>query len=321
MRARHFSGKITAVILTAGLFATTAVQAAAPMAEKQAPGYYRAMLGDFEITTLSDGVINLKPDELLTNTDAEHVRNVLSANFLSIPTTTSDNGFLINTGKKLVLVDTGAGHFFGPTAGKLIKNLKASGYQPSQIDEIYITHLHPDHVGGLTSSGKMAFPNATVRAGQKDADYWLDKDKMQAAPKSQKGTFKNTMASLNPYVEAEQFKPFKGSQQLADGIKAVAANGHTPGHTTYQVESDGKTLLLWGDLVHVAAVQLPQPDIAISFDSDTQKAVKIRKRVLETAQKHEYLIGGAHLSFPGLGHLKEADTGLEFVPVNYKGNL
>lgn len=320
MGIQFFSGKIAATILAAVLLVASAAHAAAPMAKKQAPGYYRTMLGDFEITALSDGVMKLKPDEILKNTDAEHVRNVMSANFLSIPTTTSDNGFLINTGKKLVLVDTGAGSLFGPTTGKLVENLKASGYKPSQVDEIYITHMHPDHVGGLVSDGKMAFPNATVRAGQKDADYWLSKDKMQAAPESGKGTFKNAMKSLNPYVKAGQFKPFKGSQELAEGINAVAAKGHTPGHTAYQVESGGKTLLLWGDLMHVGAVQFPEPGVAISFDSDKEQAVKTREKIFDQAGQQGYLIGGAHLSFPGLGHLKAADKGAEFLPVNYEGD-
>jgi len=294
------------------------VMAAAPMAEKQAPGYYRTMLGSFEVTALSDGTVKLPVDDLLLNTTKEHVHKRLADNYVSAPLSTSVNGYLINTGDKLVLIDTGAGSLFGPTLGNLVDNLKASGYEPGQVDAIYLTHMHPDHVGGLISDGQIVFPNATIRANQDDADYWLSEEKLNAAEESAKGFFQGAMASLNPYVKAGQFEAFEGNSQILTGISTVEAKGHTPGHTMYKVESEGNILMLWGDLIHVAAVQFLEPDIAIQFDSNSENAVRERVDEFEHAADVGYLVGSAHLSFPGLGHVKEAGKGYEFIPANYE---
>lgn len=309
--------KVTAVSLMASLAFVTAAQAEAPMVKYQAPGYYRMMLGNFEVTALSDGTVPLPVEKLLLNTTPEKVEKALDKRFLSSPLQTSVNGYLINTGSKLVLIDAGAGSLFGPTLGKLIYSLQASGYQASDVDDIYITHMHPDHVGGLVSDGKIVFPNATVHARQADVDYWLSEDNLKAAPDSDKGFFKGAMASINPYIKAGQFKAFEGDAQLMPGIQAIAAPGHTPGHSLYKIQSDGHTLMLWGDIIHVAAVQFPEPSVAIAFDTDSKEAVIQREQAFAEAAKHGELVGAAHLSFPGLGHLKKADQGYTFVPVNY----
>src|SRR5262249_20469999 len=142
---------------------------------------------------------------------------------------TSVNGFLVNTGSKLVLIDTGAGGLAGPTLGKLLSSLKASGYSPEQVDEVYITHLHLDHVGGLaTADGRAVFPDAIVRLDAKDGNYWLSQQNLTAAPADMKSTFKGAMASLKPYAEAGRFKPFNGATELTPGIRSVSAYGHTP---------------------------------------------------------------------------------------------
>jgi glyoxylase-like metal-dependent hydrolase (beta-lactamase superfamily II) len=146
----HPLQKITAAALLAGLAAFSFnASAAGPMVKTQAPGYYRVMLGDFEVTALSDGTVKLPVRDLLTRTTPARVDAALKRSFLANPVETSVNAYLINTGSKLVLVDTGAAGLFGPTLGSLQANLKAAGYQPEQVDEIYITHMHPDHVGGL----------------------------------------------------------------------------------------------------------------------------------------------------------------------------
>jgi glyoxylase-like metal-dependent hydrolase (beta-lactamase superfamily II) len=300
-----------------GLCFAAATQAAAPQVKTQGPGYYRIMLGDFEVTALSDGTVALPVDKLLTNTTAAQSQKALARSFLKAPVETSVNGYLINTGSKLVLIDTGAAGLFGPTLGNLAANLKVAGYQPEQIDEIYITHMHADHVGGLMAGDKPAFPNATVRADQHDADFWLSQANMDKAPADAKDFFKGAMTSLNPYVAAGKFKPFDGDTELVPGIKAVAAHGHTPGHSIYKVESKGQTLVLWGDLMHVAAVQFAQPAVTIQFDTDSKSAAMQRKRAYADAAKQGYLVGAAHLSFPGLGHLRAQGKGYEWLPVNY----
>ena len=308
-----------AVGIAGALLLAAAAHAAAPQVKTQAPGFYRVMLGDFEVTALSDGTVALPVDTLLTNTTKAKSDKTLARNFLKSPVETSVNGYLINTGTKLVLVDTGAAGLFGPTLGRLAESLKAAGYQPEQVDEIYLTHMHPDHVGGLMAGDKMAFPNAIVRADQHDADFWLSQANLDKAPADAKGFFQGAMASLNPYVAAGKFRPFNGSTDLMPGVKAIAAPGHTPGHSIYVVESAGQKLVLWGDLMHVAAVQFPEPSVTIQFDTDSKAAAVQRKRAYADAARHGYLVGSAHLSFPGLGHLRAEGKGYAWVPLNYSG--
>src|SRR6218665_2332812 len=179
--------------------AALGVQAAAPQLKTQAPGYYRLMLGDFEITALSDGTGDLPVDKLLTRAKPGQVEKALKQAHLQAPVETSVNAFLVNTGTKLVLIDTGAAGLFGPTLGKLLLNLKAAGYSPEQVDEVYITHLHPDHVGGLLSEGKAAFPNAVVRMDRHDADFWLSAEQLAKAPEAAKGMFQGAQAAVKPY--------------------------------------------------------------------------------------------------------------------------
>jgi glyoxylase-like metal-dependent hydrolase (beta-lactamase superfamily II) len=306
---------LTAV--AASLFFIASVQAAAPQVKTQAPGYYRMMLGDFEVTALLDGTVGLPVDKLLTNTTPAKVSKALGRSFLKAPVETSVNGYLVNTGSKLVLIDTGAAGLFGPTLGKLAANLKASGYQPEQVDEIYITHMHPDHVGGLMAGDKLAFPNATVRADKRDADFWLSQANLDKADKDGKGFFQGAMASLNPYVAAGKFKAFDGNTDLVPGVKAVATHGHTPGHSVYVVESKGEKLVLWGDLMHVAAVQFANPSVTIKFDTDSKAAAVQRKKAYAEAAKQAYWVAGAHLAFPGIGHVRTEGKGYEWVPANY----
>jgi len=306
----------TVLAAAAALIAFAPAHAAAPMVKTPAPGFFRLMVGDFEVTPISDGTVDLPVDTLLRE-KPEAVRSALEKNYLKVPTETSDNAFLINTGSKLVLVDTGAGALFGPTLGKFVTNLKAAGYQPEQIDEIYITHMHGDHVGGLVSDGKRVFPNATVRAGKADADYWLSKANLDKAPADKKGFFQGAMTALNPYVEAGKFKAIESDGPLVPGVSAVAEHGHTPGHTTYVVESRGQKLVLVGDLIHVGAVQFDNPGVTIAFDSDEKAAAAARKTVFDAAAKGGYLIGAAHLQFPGIGHLATQGKGYRFIPVNY----
>ncbi len=307
---------LAALVASLALIAFPA-HAAAPLSKTQAPGFYRMTLGDFEITALSDGTLPLAVDTLLTNTSPAKVQKALNRWYLKEPVDTSVNAFLINTGAKLILVDTGTGAMMGPSLGKLAGNLQAAGYRQDQVDEIYITHMHGDHVGGLISGDKMAFTNAIVRADKHDADYWLSQANMDAAPKDAQGFFKGAMASIKPYVAAGKFQPFDGDTDLGPGIKAVAAHGHTPGHTIYVVESKGQKLVLWGDLMHVAAVQFEDPSVTIKFDTDSKSAALQRKRAYADAAKGRYWVAAAHLAFPGIGHVRSEGHGYAWVPANY----
>ncbi len=313
------TGLMAAITATCAfsVLSSTAAHAAAPMVKTSAPGYYRIMLGEFEITALSDGTVQLPMDKLLTNTTPALFNKALRKYHISNPIDTSVNGYLINTGSKLVLVDTGAGKLFGPTLGKLVANIKAAGYQPEQVDDIYITHMHPDHVGGLADGGNMLFTNAIVHADQHDADFWLSQANLDKAAADDKGFFQGAMASLNPYVKADKFKAFKGDTDLMPGIKAIASAGHTPGHSIYQIESKGQKLMLWGDLMHVAAVQFDHPEVTIHFDSDNKAAALQRKKAYADAAKQGYMVGAAHLPFPGLGYVRTEGKAYAWNTLNY----
>jgi glyoxylase-like metal-dependent hydrolase (beta-lactamase superfamily II) len=225
-----------------GLGNCAQANATAHQQRMQAPAFYRFMLGAFEIMLLSDGTHPF-PDAMVLTTpastqssarpllfksNAAEAKALLKAADATVPTEGSINAFLINTGKKLILIDSGASTLYGSCCGHLLNNLKAAGYRPEQIDEVLLTHLHEDQVGGLAPNGKMAFPNATVRASQADVDYWLNADHERVAPAFLHAQFDGARISLRPYKAVGHFKPFPGSGELSPGIRARPAAGHTP---------------------------------------------------------------------------------------------
>ncbi|MDK4743532.1 MBL fold metallo-hydrolase [Rhizobium sp. CNPSo 3464] len=290
--------------------------AAAPIVASEAPDFYRLMVGDYEVTVLSDGKLPLAAMKLLQGNSAR-IAEALKSDFLGEQVETSHNSFLVNTGDKLVLIDAGAGTLLGPHTGKLLGNLRSAGYRPEQVDEVYLTHMHTDHIGGLMSGKERAFPNAIIRADKRDADYWLSEEEMRAAPAEAKRFFQATMASLSPYMKAGKLKTFEGSTDLIPGIRAQPAYGHTPGHTMFEIESKGEKLLLWGDIVHVAAVQFVDPTVTIGYDVDRTQAEQEHWRVFDDTAKSRCMIGGAHLPFPGLGHVRDnGDKTYAYVPLS-----
>lgn len=317
LRSHSLYAAVAIAMAAAGASLPLSVQAAAPMIKTQAPGFYRMMLGDFEITALSDGTIDL-PAEALLHGPAGEVARQLHDSHLKSPVETSVNAYLVNTGDKLVLIDAGTGGLMAPDLGRLSANLRMAGYLPKQIDEILLTHAHPDHVGGLVQEGKMAFPNAILRIERAEADYWLSSERMgQAREEMTRDFFQGAIASLTPYADAGRLKPFVPGAQLMPGISAVATHGHTLGHSVYAVESRGQRLLVIGDLIHVAAVQLQRPEITIAFDMDEKAAAATRLAFFGAAARNHDLIAAAHLSFPGIGRLAKAGNSFHWEPVNY----
>ncbi|CDG83302.1 MBL fold metallo-hydrolase [Janthinobacterium agaricidamnosum] len=309
-----FINKLIPLAAALAFAASSPVLAAAPMAGTNAPGFFRIMLGDFEVTAISDGTVALPIEKFLHQPPAKTGQQLARA-YESSPLENSVMSYLINTGSRLVLIDTGAGSLFGPTLGQMLANLKASGYQPEQVDEVLITHLHPDHVGGLVADGRVVFPNAIVRADQRDSDFWLSQANMDKA--SDKSFFQGATSSLAPYIANKHMQQFSGASEIVPGIRAVTSYGHTPGHINYMVESKGQKLLLVGDLIHNAIVQLPHPEVTIDFDADPKAAAATRKQVFTTVAKDGTMIGAAHMQFPGLGRLRSVGQGFEWLPVNY----
>jgi len=300
--------------------AVAQAQAAAPMQHKQIPGFYRTMIGDYEVTALHDGGAGIDSNAL--HGDPALIQSLLARSFQNDPKNVSATvqAFLVNTGSKLVLIDTGAGgHWGGPTLGKLVQNLKASGYKPEQVDLVLLTHLHADHAGGIYKNGKRVFPSATVMMKKADADFWLSKEIMAKAPEEAKIFFTVAQDGAAPYIAAGKWKPYEGMDEIVAGIAPYAIPGHTPGHTGYMISSKGQSLLVWGDVAHVAAVQLPHPEIGIAFDSDGAAAIKTREDLLVKLAADKTMIAAAHMPFPGLGRIRKADTGAgyDWVPATF----
>lgn len=294
--------------------------AQAPAQQKtQVPGYYRMMLGDFEVTALYDGYVDL-PSTLLKGIGDKDLQDLLARMFVqSTPgVQTAVNAYLVNTGKNLVLVDTGAAQCFGPTLGVVQSNLEASGYTADQVDTVLLTHLHPDHACGLLKSdGSPAYPNATVEVPKAEADFWLSEAAMAKAPKGMQGMFNLAQTAVAPYVKAGKLKQYQSEGELMPGIDLVSSIGHTPGHTSYLFKSGEQRLLVWGDIVHNHAVQFAKPEVVIEFDVDSDKARESRQRLLAEAAQDKLWVAGAHLPFPGIGHVRKEAQGYAWVPVEF----
>lgn len=304
-----------AVTLASGM---AAAQAPAQVAT-QVPGYYRLAVGDYEVTALFDGYNDLSP-ELLKGLTQSQIRALLARRSIETPgVQTAFNAFLVNTGKQLILVDTGAGQCIGATAGMLSDNMKAAGYQPSQVDTILLTHLHLDHVCGLVDAQqKPLFANATVYVAKAEADYWLNPQALAKAPEGAKGFFKIAQDSTAAYLAAGRFKTFNTGQSPLPGVvEATLEKGHTPGSTTYRFTSQGQSILFMGDLVHNLAVQFEHPEVSIGFDVDGQQAIKSRAKVFSDDAANKIWVTAAHLPFPGIGHIAAQDKHFEWVPVEY----
>jgi glyoxylase-like metal-dependent hydrolase (beta-lactamase superfamily II) len=316
------STTVAAVLTSAGLALSLPASAAAPQVKIQSAGFHRMMLGDFEVTALLDGAAIFDPKFLLADattlqplvekhlTDVDHIDGAVT-------------GFLVNTGKKLILVDTGTGGFWGgPALGKLVSNLRKAGYRPEQVDIVLLTHLHADHVGGIaTAKGGRTFPNAVIRMGKADSDFWLSLDVAKQAPKEAQEFFTLARNSAKPYVASNKWLPLTANEEIAEGVRARPIMGHTPGHMGYEFTSNGQTMLVWGDLVHAAIVQLERPEIGVIFDIDGPTAIKTREQLLAELAEKRTLIAGAHMPFPSLGRLRKEGSRYVWIPVPYKDAL
>ncbi len=292
---------------------STAVHAqTVPMAQTQADGFYRMMVGQFELTAFSDGT-NPK-DIAAIMSDPAKVRSEFEKIHLAMPYQSSYNVYLIHTGKELVMIDTGRGGL----NGQLLKNLAKSGYKPEQVDAILITHMHGDHVGGLSLNGNRQFPNAVVYASKQEADFWLNINLGAYENPHWAGNAKRARANVNPYVQAGKFKTFDDPTKLFEGIQTLPTYGHTPGHSAFLVESLNRSVLFIGDTIHCAEVQFTHPTITIQYDVKPDHARDTRLALFKMASEKGHIIAGPHISFPGLGHLSQTGVGFRWVPVQYQ---
>lgn len=313
-----FAVIVFAAVCLLGVIAPPAAYCAEAIPPTQEVGVYRLLVGDFEVVALSDGTNKRAVEQMagLLTGDQAMLRQRLLGVYPDGQLPGAVNTFLIDTGEKIVLIDTGNGKIGSAVMGKVVGNLLLAGYRPEQIDEIYLTHMHGDHIGGLVAGTERVFPNAIIYVQQAEAEYWLNESNLETAPAAAKRTFQAVKAAITPYVAADQFKTFAGNCQLRPGMRSEMAFGHTPGHTAYLIESKGQALLLWGDIIHAEAVQFENPAIAIAFDSDKGMAVQTRQRLLADIAARGWLVGGVHLAFPGIGRVQaDPQQGYRFLPL------
>ena len=230
-----------------------------------------------------------------------------------------ETGFLVNTGKQLILVDAGAGTWFGGgSLGRLAGNLRSAGYAPEDVDLVLATHLHSDHIGGLTTQdGQRVFPNAEVYVSKIDSDFWLSPEIAAKAPKDAQPFFQSAQAIAAPYIKAGKWHTFSGSEAIVDGVRLVPLPGHTPGHTGYEFSSKGQKILFWGDIIHAQRVQLQHPEVTVVFDVDATAAAATRNQLLPKLARENVVIAGPHMLFPSLGRLRKEGSGYSWAPVAF----
>ncbi|WP_320198466.1 MBL fold metallo-hydrolase [Agrobacterium sp. rho-13.3] len=304
-------------LIAAPFIAPSLAFAKAPFATVQAPGFYRLKIGSVEVTALSDGTVPLPLSKLYTHTTPQHAQEVLHEAFLPDMVPTSVNAFLINTGERLVLIDAGSGSYLGPTLGKLVANIEASGYKAGDIDDVVLTHIHTDHSGGLTNNGTLVFANATLRVNEREAKFWLSADNAKAATGIVKQQFAEADQCVTPYVKAGKFETFADNAAPVAGLGSILYAGHTPGHSAITLESEGQKIVFWGDITHGDLLQFDEPDVAIEFDIDQKRAIAARADAFKQSVEGKYLVAGAHIAFPGIGHVRKDSTNYDWLPVNY----
>jgi glyoxylase-like metal-dependent hydrolase (beta-lactamase superfamily II) len=296
--------------------------AAAPPAGKQAPGFYRFKVGDYEMTLLHDGAFVRPSQGFVTNISQEQTDATAAANYMPAgKVTVPFNPTLINMGSKLVLIDTGYGPIPNAPVGQLFANLKASGVEPKDIDIVILSHLHPDHINGLRAAdGGIAFPNAEIKAPAPDWAFWMSDDNMKkASGKMMQDYFANTRKTLGGLEN--KITRYDWGKEVAPGVTALGTPGHTPGHTSFAVASGSARILVQSDVTNVPAFFLRNPDWHVEYDTDPELAAKTRHKFYDMAAAEKALVAGFHFSFPNAGHVEKDGAGYRLVPVAWSAAL
>lgn len=277
--------------------------------DQQVPGVFHRRVGDAVVTALNDGFLDLPP-EAVRGIAPEELARLLTSAFRRPTPRSAVNAFLVRSGGRVFLIDAGGGNIAGPTLGGLPANLRAAGVGPEAVDAMLMTHLHPDHVGGLLGAdGRPAFPNAELLVPEPEAAFWLDEGR--TPPAGAEAYFQVARTAARAY--GDRLRPFSAGEPVP-GIRAEPLPGHTPGHTGYRLASGGEQLLIWGDVLHVPDVQSRRPDVFMRFDADPDTAVATRRRVLDMAAADRLAVAGMHLHFPAFAHVARAVEGYALVP-------
>jgi glyoxylase-like metal-dependent hydrolase (beta-lactamase superfamily II) len=319
-RRSILSGAAAAALMPVAAF--TPARAVAPSAGKQAPSFYRYKLGTNEITVIHDGartfpmpdifVKNVSKDEALAAAESAY----MPKGMVTVPF----NPTVINTGSKLVLIDSGYGPNVAPTVGLLPVNMAAAGIDPKQIDIVILSHLHPDHINGIRAAdGSAAFPQAEIKVPALDWAFWADEGNMSRAQGFMADYFKNFHRVFDPIKD--KATKYEWGQEVAPGVTALDTRGHTPGHTSFAVASGSSKVLIQSDVTNIPELFLRHPDWQVMFDIDPQQAAATRHKFYDMAAAEKATIIGFHFPFPSIGHVEKDGNNYRLVPVAWNGTL
>lgn len=301
------TGALAALGFAPGLWAQTPPNLGTPTLPE--PGFRRIKLGEVELIALNDGVAR-RPlaEEFVRNAPLAEVRALLASQ--GLPTDRIDipfTAFLLVAGSRRVLFDTGFADNGGPTTGRLLANLQAAGLQADAVTDVVISHYHGDHIQGLRrKDGGLVFGQADVWVPAPEHAFWMDEARMNAAPEAQRGGFR---VARRVFTDLPRLKRFTPGDTLLPGLRSVAAFGHTPGHTLYDVESAGQRFHYVADLTNVPALFVRRPEWQVQFDMDAATAAQVRRSTLARLAHTGGLVGGFHFPFPAFGRVRRASEG------------
>ena len=294
--------------------------AGVPQAGKRNPGFYRLKLGSIEATVISDGTIAFPPS--LWTAPLPDVDAALAADDRSTEEVVFQlNTMLIDTGNKLVLIDTGTGGKLQDASGALLANLAAAGYRPEQVDVVLFTHAHPDHLWGVAdkATGRLLFPHAEYVGTETERKFWSDPALPGQVPTGMQAMVDTTQQHLK--LISSRFRPIKAGAEIVPGITSLDTPGHTPGHISFHVGSGNEAMLVSGDVVANDTLSFQRPEWGYGFDVDAAQAAKTRVAFLDRCVADRTLIASYHLPFPAVGHVVRDGSAYRWIPAEWRWTI
>jgi glyoxylase-like metal-dependent hydrolase (beta-lactamase superfamily II) len=323
---KSFEPSRRTVIVGAGAFAAAAtIDLPAGMSPAQAqgapvtqaPGFYRYKVGDITLTAINDGFARRPLEGFIRNAELADVKKAMEQAFLPADALNiSFTTLVVQNGDKLTLIDTGNGDSGAPTSGRWAANFKAAGFDPKDVSSVVFSHFHGDHINGFRlKDGTAMFPNAEVMVPAAEWAFWMDDARMNAAPEAMKGAFGGVRRVFGPV--AKDVKQFEAGKEILPGITAVAAHGHTPGHTTFVLASGAAKLMVMSDTTNHPALFVRNPDWSAVFDQDPDMARATRRKLLDMVSADKMQVAFYHAPFPATGHIAKSGNGFEMIPVQW----
>jgi glyoxylase-like metal-dependent hydrolase (beta-lactamase superfamily II) len=330
LNRRHLLARAAAAGAAAAVtsFGPSAARAAVPPAGGQAPGFYRYKVGSYECTSINDGARSFPmPDTFVRNVPKEEALAAAEAAYMPKGMVTVPfNPQLINTGSKLILIDSGNGiATYEPTkgaVGRTLQNLAAAGVDPKSIDIVLMTHLHPDHTNGIRAAdSSMAFPNAEIMVPAVDWAFWMNDE--NAAKAQSNEMMKNYFANVKKIYAGIESKvtKYEWGKEVAPGITSIGTPGHTPGHTSFAIASGNSKILLQADVTNIPELFLRNPDWHVAYDVDGDLAQTTRHKFYDMAAAEKATVVGFHFTFPSIGHVEKDGTKYRLIPAAWNPTI